>query len=582
MQMSRRCPSQPARLRRRLASAGFCASASLATLLLGGCNTYVRDDGAMRMAADGQFGAARERVLARATTDPKDRSFMLDRAKLVVLALADGVPEATEVGVDRLYDGLRTQGLNDDKTVASFVFGESGVRIYKGEPFEQAMGYCYVAIFDGLRGDWGNVRAAANNALFLLRDFSSALQARGVATTEGEPPTTDQVLAAASKSNKPDSLGIDYRPVASDFELGYVLKAVAARQLGLVDETREVCAQLRQVAPRLADFAGFIESGQYNTVLVVDAGLGPRKVGRGPDNAIADFVPVTPSSDAPLQVTVAGSTGNYPVITDLNRLSRDVRWKNLEDLRQAKSAVGTALQIGGVAVAASSRDRGAQLGGLIAAIAGTAMRASAAADTRHNELLPQRVYVALFNVTSSGQQVAMTIREGQTQSLVLSDFPVPDSARAQLRYVRMPVNPAAWAQSGTILYSNDSSGPVAGPQLPWILGGHCVRTPSLEVMREYHAAGLPASIGVGQMLDLYKEESIIVADSALESDFGRHILEGGRSLYSPLAGSTGFQRLFGVDHGPYQPKSRRVLELAGQLRPPSGPRPPPALQALQF
>jgi hypothetical protein len=39
----------------------------------------------------------------------------------------------------RLYDFLRTQGVNADTTLPSFFVGEGSARIWKGEPFEQAM-----------------------------------------------------------------------------------------------------------------------------------------------------------------------------------------------------------------------------------------------------------------------------------------------------------------------------------------------------------------------------------------------------------------------------------------------------------
>ena len=42
-----------------------------------------------------------------------------------------------------------------------------------------------------------------------------------------------------------------------------------------------------QVAPLVDE----LKTGQYNTVLVVSYGLGPRKAAYGPDNALAKFVP---------------------------------------------------------------------------------------------------------------------------------------------------------------------------------------------------------------------------------------------------------------------------------------------------
>ena len=115
----------------------------------------------MQLVRSGEYGRARERVLDQlgAGISRDDRSYTLERMKLLTLGVDDGVTDATEVAADQVYDLLRTQGLNDDKTVATFLFGEGGTRIYKGEPYEQALAYTYVALFDGMMGEWGNVRA---------------------------------------------------------------------------------------------------------------------------------------------------------------------------------------------------------------------------------------------------------------------------------------------------------------------------------------------------------------------------------------------------------------------------------------
>ena len=83
-----------------------------------------------------------------------------------------------------VYDVLRTRGINDDKTVQSVVFYE-GVKLWKGEPFEQALALSYVAMTQASLGSWDNARAATDNALFFLRDF----------TDEGEDDLDPQEIA---------------------------------------------------------------------------------------------------------------------------------------------------------------------------------------------------------------------------------------------------------------------------------------------------------------------------------------------------------------------------------------------------
>ena len=68
--------------------------------------------------------------------------------------------------------------------------------------------------------------------------------------------------------------------------------------------------------------------------------------------------------------SAGGASGQFPVVTDLNRLAQDVKWTNLEDLRLAKSAIGDVLLVGGGVTAVASRNRTAQAAGAGAAVLG--------------------------------------------------------------------------------------------------------------------------------------------------------------------------------------------------------------------
>ena len=134
--------------------------------------TYRADTRAMDLTARGSFGIARDDVARTMVHDPGNRAFILDRMKYVLMSMAEGIPETAETAVDQLYRMLRTQGVNANAGFATALGNEAGVRYWKGEPFEQALAYHYVGLFDALHGDWGNTRACAENSLFLLRDFS--------------------------------------------------------------------------------------------------------------------------------------------------------------------------------------------------------------------------------------------------------------------------------------------------------------------------------------------------------------------------------------------------------------------------
>jgi len=581
---------------------GMASAAGTCVGVLGGCSTYQADTMSLDLVRRGEYGTARERIAAQSPA-PNDRNYVLNRMKLLAVSVADGVADATEVNADQVYDLLRTQGLNEDKTVATFLAGEGNTRVYKGEPYEQALAYTYVGIFDGLMGEWGNVRATANDSLFLLRDFSNVferaseeeaeLQAKNefqpLAPTKVAGLTPEQQAdvdaqlqarssliaysarrdkAKASEGNRTDAAAsedafvTDSKPSPSDYEVGHLFRAIAARHLGERDEAIEAAATLRQVAPRLTALGEAAVTAQYNTVLVVSYGTAPRKQGVGPDRVIPVYIPTTPSDESPLLISLGGgSTISLPVVTDVNRLARDVRWNNLEDMRSAKSAVGSVMVGAGLGVALMSDDSTAQLIGLGVALAGAIMKATAGVDERHNELFPQRLYVALLDVPPSGTTLRAGIENNPASAVVLNGFNGPSEADGlRLAYLRLPMVQEPWATSGQMLYANDAVS-LPQPSLPYILGGRCTRTPSEAVMESYYAAGLPRSVTLSELRDLYREEGISVLGESDVGTAGRHVLEGGKWLFTPAQGSLAFARIYGQEHKPYQSSSALARDI---------------------
>lgn len=555
----------------------------------GGCASYRRDEGLVMLARQGQFGVARERAQATLVNKPDDRSFMLSRAKLLSLQIADGVVEAAEPTADRMYDRLRTQGQNANNGFGTFFLGEGNARVYRGEPFEQAYAFSHIAALDGMNGDWGNVRAVANNALFQIRDFSKAIEARrsskGANAKNKDVDDRQAIIAAAAEADK--ARGRDPKKsnfegleevsqfVASDFELGYALKTIASRQLGKPAEVDESASLLNKVNPGLGELAQTLRAGSYNAVFVVDFGVGPEKYAYGMDNAYSAWRALSPSGNQPLRVSTGGVVSTWPVVTDVNRLATDLRWNNLEDLRVTKSIVGTGLMIAGGSLAVASRDSTTQLVGLGLLVGGALMKASSAADVRHNELLPQRTYVSVVTLTEAVNTVELSVEGVPSTRLVLAGIPRPANGAVMLRYVRLPDQAAPWATSGSVMFSNDETTTAAetSRNFPYILGGRCVRSPNEDTLSSYQRSGFLEGFTLNDLLDLYKEEGIRVAGLSVGAEVGRHILEGGDWLYTPLAGTVGFARLYGVDRPAYVPRSARVAAIAAAMK--RGERPKP-------
>ncbi|MBX9737692.1 MAG: hypothetical protein K2X32_12285, partial [Phycisphaerales bacterium] len=574
--------------------------------ILPGCGPRARDLELINESNRAQFADARI-AASNDAQKSSDRDRLMHDMNTLIAALADGVPAAGEAPARRVYDTLRTAGINEGKTVEAFFTTEDSARTYKGEPFEQALSFCYIGLFDALSAggsDWGNLRAGANNSLFTLRDFVGSVtpgQPRASANDERrdrstrrtrramnepapaapEQPAPSPDPSAANEATAPATAATIGTPIPSDFALGYALRAVAARQLNEPDEVRTTCEQLAQIDPDLRPLADLIQSGQYNTVLVVDFGIAPAKVATGDDRTIIRFQDQTPSTRDALIVRAGESRGEFPVLLDVNALARQSRWTNLEPMRRAKSLIGSGLigaGAGALIVGTDQRSQATQLAGVGAIAAGLLLKATSYADTRQIDLMPQRVYLVLLDLPAPGAPVELQIARFPESRVVLPFVPTPRTDVgnvARLHFVRLPSAAGAWATQPA-QYWGDGMPPPNAPGLspvevntPYILGGRCVRTPSDAVLDSYHRAGVLTEImSISALEQLYRDEGIkVIASGPRDTFIGAHILERGTWLFSPLPASTGAARVYNQLHPPYVPRSPLLQQLRAKYAP---------------
>jgi len=540
---------------------------------LAGCAASSLDDGMLPAVNAGRYGGVGAALSQRLTEDRSSRDYVLDRARLLSVALAEGSPDAAEEVANEYFAMLRTQGLNEDRTIRSVVFSD-GVRIWKGEPFEQALGYTQIALQKAMRGEWDNARAASQSSLFLLKDFTDNELSGGKGG-----PSAIQVARRAAQLDQARGQGagdqyIDngYAAVKTDYALGYLLTGVASLALARPDEAADNFREAARLEPSLELLAEELLGGGFNTVLVVDFGRGPTKINTGPDGAFTAFQPNARSTPDALSAQVIGPGGVEPAerfaaAIDLNRMSSTLKWNNLDDVRQAKSLLGTGLLVGGAAVAVTSEDDEARWVGAGMVLAGLLLKATATADTRYNEFLPQRTFVVPVTIAEPGSSVAVQLDRDTASRMVLPALDPPAAGVIQLRYVRLPpIGGQAW-QQGTMVYANDRfAGPIAGDDLPFILGGRCVKKPSLKVLQHYQASGNLRDYTLIDLENLYREEAISLSVEDQRGGFRKHILEGGDSMVCPLGGTTGFTRLMCQVHRPYQPRSRALIDAIGRLK----------------
>ena len=521
-----------------------------------------------------QLGRARVELARKMQDKVEERDYLLDRLELAIVLLADGYPHVAEPIFARIYDILRTQGINQDKTVASVVLNED-VKFWKGEPFEQALAMHYIGLNHAMTGGWDNLRAATLGAMFHLRDFG---------TDEGGKRLDNVDLVRNAADRGDDYLSDGYVPVRSNFTLAYLLNGIANQQMGRPLEAQERFQQVLQLDSNLAPLIETLRRDHYNAVFVVDFGIGPRKFGTGPDQAIAKFIARTQSDDQPIIGSVDAEEVEYAPVCDVNALANDHMWNNLEDVRLAKSTVGRALLVGGLVAAdygIAEDDATVAVAGGVAVAAGAVAAAGAHADTRFCRVMPQRVYVVPVRIHDPESRIVLQLRDEPQSRLVLADLTPPAPGEtALLRLVRLVTgfaNAPSWAQSGVVYYSNDAAqSPGTGGNLPFILGGRCVRTPSYQTLQAYHDAGRLRDITLSQLESLYRNERITWRPTA-DGIINFHVLEGGRSLIAPLPGTVGYARLFGQLHAPYEPKSAPVRSMQQRIAPaPCSPSAVPA------
>lgn len=574
---------------------------------LSGCSsTHSTDIAFVRSVAMGDLVTARKRAAKKQSTNRKNRNYMLGRLRSAQIDLADGQLASSRELFDEIYDVLRTQGINDDNTVAAIVISED-IRFWKGEPFEQAMAFTYVAIRDMINGDFGNARAAAEDSLFLLKDFGD--NEKG--DREGKRKNSVEIAGDAPPDNPKTKKENEtkqffdngYVAVETDFALGYILAGIASQEMGRTAEASDYYRKAVKYNPALKSLVDELSRGDHNMLLIADYGVGPVKMRYGPYRAYSRFLRWVemPSDTRELEVYVDGQlVDSVPAVVDLNQLARDHKWNNMEDVRVAKGVVGDLLIMAGAGVAASGArndNTGTMVAGIGMMIAGAIARENAKADVRFNEVTPQRVYVVPLRV-ETGQSVELRIPgltpeeyiafasdessnlkfsklnpaiEGLPESNLI--LPCAPSPQGDIRvvYARIPFGSSELGigDAQYVLYANDLCGGSApGDELPYILGGRCVKIPTQELLLHYQSHDNLTDFTLSDLESLYREEGIAISDEeaiVLAEQFGndayRHILDGGRSLVPPAWGSIGYLRIFCAEHDPYRPRTELVQQL---------------------
>lgn len=349
---------------------------------LAGCQSAARQraDQAVGDYFMGDYAHAEQ--LLKPLAQKTDEDFVLNNCRLGAAALAAQDLNTAEAAFLRAYEVMNSVGVNDGGRTAGAVLVSENIKVWKGEPFERAMVNFYLGLIYYMRHDYANARGAFENALFKLRDY-------------GEE----------------DAKSDEYRPVESNFALGFLMLAKSYQRLGRDDLAQKNFQRMVELAPQLQPLADPTFNAESNLLLVVDFGHGPQKETNF-DGAILGFGP-TPAQAGPIALPavvvdgrmVAMSGQNLPPV-DLLALAQDRRWESIDTIRTVKSALGTGLVAAGVGTAALRRRPDPALSlGLLAG--GLLLKATSQADTRQWEMLPRTVFVIPLRVAPGTHDITV-------------------------------------------------------------------------------------------------------------------------------------------------------------------------------
>lgn len=380
----------------------------------------------------GDFDRAANKLAKLA--DDKNEDFVLNNCRLGSAELAAYRIDAAEAAFLRAYEVINSYGVNDGGRSLGAVLVDEKVKVWKGEPFERAMANFYLGLTYYMQQDYGNARAAFENALFKLRDNASDKDAKN-----------------------------DYAQVESNFVLATVMLGKCWAHLGRDDLAQANFDRARALRPNIEALTDLQTNKQSNVLLVVDFGYGPRKATEF-DGSVVGFKPTLDEAGAipAPRVLVDGreiSLHDVDVPTiDLIAMAQDRKWQSIDTIRAIKSAVGTGLLLAGAyeGMRGANGEGSAQRRDLTAAAillgSGLLLKATSQADIRQWEMLPRTTFVLPLRLSSGKHDVSVDFPAvpGLRQEILGLDVPMNGEATYYFRMQRWKSAPIHWPPGSDI------------------------------------------------------------------------------------------------------------------------------------
>lgn len=331
------------------------------------------------------------RVLLDPIAKQPDENFVLNNDRLGSTTLAEYRLTDAESAFLRAYEVINSVGVNNGGRSLGAALIDEKIKIWKGEPYEQAMTNFYLGLVYYIRHDYNNARAAFENSLFKLKDYGPN-----------------------------DSKGDQYDEEESDFALGYLMLGKAWQRLGEPDKAAKMFNEVKRLRPDMAALADVDYNQSANLLLVVDWAYGPQKRTKG-DGSFVGFSP-TPWQAGPIRIPHVYvdemEIPSEPLIrapVDLLRMAQDRKWQSIDTIRVLKSLAGTGLMAAGIAESFSNSRSNQELGAALF-LGGLLLKLTSQADVRYWEMLPRTTFVIPLRVSPGPHDVTVSFGEGTRQT----------------------------------------------------------------------------------------------------------------------------------------------------------------------
>ncbi len=315
---------------------------------------------------------------------------------------------------------------------AASVFGAEAEKVYRGDPYEQAMAYLLLALILLDKGDYDNALAACKSGILADSDATENLFDSDVALLHALEAKCcllrgDQEAFRTRRDAAVKSVQLTSEQVRDDFSKRLDLMALLRmsrgerKKLGETRSDNEIRAEIDRLSARLdqqveaidgAKLLGPLYTGDYNTLILVPCGRSVKKARTGADAEMVIFVEDRTAAELPdvyLDGQPLDSKQRLATDVDVDFQAMTRGGRRMDAILRGKAASrATTRGVGQTLTQAGSNVGG--IGGLGVALIGAAVQGTAGAmtpeaDTRCWQTLPASFQIYALKLAPGSHEV---------------------------------------------------------------------------------------------------------------------------------------------------------------------------------